>query len=224
MKLLLKQWAYFKYILGIKSRQVKECSLNIDYNDAIWVLGCSHVYGTGNTSEQTVTTYLNEISNQLVVNLGYPGSGPMMVEYQLTKLLKSYKPKAVVIAWPNFDRWQSIETNFLGPVLWLPFCLENIKKHNDHFGSKKLWPKSYNQYKKMILHNSVKDVNINSYTNVHNMLKGIKLVEFQYSPDDNFNTIKPCWPWIDLASDNLHPGPNTQKNIAEWIWRQLNDV
>lgn len=225
MKLFSKYWAYGNHILGIKARQIKENGINLKYNNSIWFLGCSHVHGTGVDSSNTVTTYLSNLSKQSVINLGHPGSGPMMVEHQLSSLLKKYKPSAVVIAWPNFSsRWQSYEKNFPDPVLWMPFCLDGIVQHNDHYGSKSLWPDSWHQYKNLIMTNTLKDVNIQSYNNVHEMLKKYKIVEFQYAEDESFNISKPCYPWLDLGSDNLHPGPKTHKKVADWVWSKLNDI
>jgi hypothetical protein len=217
--------AQFKHTVGMFDRQYKETkSVFKDYNNSIWFLGCSHVFGTGLEHYETAPYQLSSLSNKKVINLGHPGSGPMMVEQTLTKLLKKYEPLAIVIAWPNFDRWQSYEINFPGAVLWMPFCLEDSQSHNNHFGSKKLWPESYEKYKTMLLNNTIKDVNLKSYYNVKQITKNKKTIEFQYMPDEHISLNLPCYPFIDYARDDQHPGKLTQKIIAEYIWNKLNEI
>jgi hypothetical protein len=207
----------------LKTRKLNKSGLFPNPNNAIWFLGDSHVFGIGVELEETAPQYLETLINKTVINYGVPGSGPMMVEYRLDKLLKKHKPLAVVIAWPSFNRWQT--DNILGlPLFWMPNCLEKNYKPGriDHFGCKNVWPKEWEQYKDLVLSGQLEKNNLELVNRVREKLKNYPLVEFQYIPDSytlEFPT--PGYPFLDLGKDKLHNGPITNIKVAEWVRDEL---
>ena len=221
-----KYWAATQHNISSTTRQWKVHGFDQNANDAIWFFGCSHVYAAYLPADQSAPYHLSLILNKKVINYGIPGSGPMMVEWQLDQLLKKYKPKAIVIAWPSFLRWQT-HSNQLFPILWIPACLDGktFHFHNDHFGCKRLWPEQWSDYVKTVTSGELEKMNYKIVEQVREKIKGIPVVEFEYSPDCTLEKFPvPCFPWIDLAPDNIHPGPKTQKLIAEWVAEQLHEI
>ena len=217
---MIRKWvdkvnAIINYKAGIQIRKWKDHGISVDPNNAVWFFGCSHVFGTGLEHYETAPYQLSELLKHTVINYGRPGIGPMTIKTQIEELLKDYTPKAIVVAWPSFDRWQS------GSVMWTPPCLTGVEMHNDNFGCKKLWPKQWNQYKELVMTGKLRQTNLKAVQDTHMLVNGIPYVEFSYT-EQEFTT--PVYPFKDLATDNMHPGPVTQQTIAEWVGKQLYEI
>jgi hypothetical protein len=218
-----KRWAIINHLAAMQMRRWEEHGIDQDPNDAIWFFGCSNVVAVDLLIEESAPNRLSVLTNTKVINYGICGSGPMMVEWQLDRLLKKYKPKAIIIAWPGFLRWQTHNDQAF-PLLWLPVSLKGgmTHYHNDHFGCKSLWPKEWNQYVKLATTGELEKLNYEVVNRVREKIKGITTVEFEYRPDCPFEKFTlPCFPYVDMALDNIHPGPQTQKIISEWVYNEL---
>lgn len=204
-----------EFHVGLRTRNKTK-----DPNNKIWFFGCSHVFGSGVLAEETAPHQLSQILNTEVINYGVPGSGPMMVEEQLNDLLIRYTPKFVIIAWPNLSRWQSKEPLIPFSVLWGPWVLEsNYKTSLDHFGSKKIFPKTWKKYVDLLDTGSVNSINLNTISRVRDKLKNIPNIEFTYNYDDKLDIHKPLWK--DKGTTGMHPGPVTHKETAEWLANEI---
>ena len=223
INILKKYIAQFTLVHELKTRKLNNSGSFNDPNNTIWFFGDSHVFGIGVELEETAPWQLEALINKSVINYGVPGSGPMMVEYRLDSLLKKYKPLAVVIAWPSFNRWQC--NTMLGfPLLWMPGCLDDNYKPGkiDHFGCRDVWPKEWKEYKDVILSGQLEKDNLELVKRVREKLKNYPLVEFQYIPDSYTITLPtPGYPFLDLGKDRLHNGPITNSKIAEWVKDEL---
>lgn len=204
----------FRYKIKIQSRQWEDHGLVVNPDNAIWFFGCSHVFGTGLDHNETAPYQLGRLLNQKVINYGRPGIGPITIKNNLELLLKKYKPKAVIIAWPGFDRWQS------GSTLWIPNCLTDEKLHSDNFGCKLLQPTEWEQYKELVVSGEIRKLNLEAVKTVHEMINEFPYIEFSYTENEyGFKT--PVFPFKDLAKDNSHPGVITQQEIAQWVKHEL---
>jgi len=217
---MIREWldkiiAIFNYKAAIQLRKWKDHGIAVNPNDAVWFFGCSHVFGTGLDHKETAPYQLSRLLEHTVVNYGRPGIGPLTIKIQITELLKNYTPKAIIIAWPSFDRWQSES------VLWIPHCLTGVEMHSDNFGCKKLWPEQWKQYKELVITGELRKLNLEAVQDTHMIVNGIPYVEFSYT-EQEFTT--PAYPFKDLAKDNMHPGPVTQQIIAEWAAEQLHEI
>jgi len=214
---MIRRWynkiiAIFNYKAKIQIRKWEDHGLYVDPNNAVWFFGCSHVFGTGLEHNETAPYQLSRLLEYTVVNYGRPGIGPLTIKTQIEALLKNYTPKAIVVAWPSFDRWQS------GSVLWIPHCLTDVKMHSDNFGCKKLWPAEWEQYKELVMTDKLRKLNLEAVQSTHTLVSGIPYVEFSYTEPE---FITPVYPFKDLARDNVHPGITTQNEIAQWINNEL---
>ena len=190
------------------------------YNNAIWFLGCSHVYGIGVNYNENAAYILDQQTDRKVINLGLSACGPLMIEHQIDFLIeKNIIPYAIIIAWPDMSRWQSFDKNN-NPVFWTIDCLSNRKIHNNHLGCKKLFPKDYENYKNLILNNKIVEVNQNTINRVRNKIQAYKHIEFTYIKQPDVDVDQLC-EWIDLGSDGTHCGPRTQKLIADKLWDKV---
>ena len=208
--------------IDLKVRRIMRNGILSNPDGAIWFFGCSHVFAADLELHESSPEQLATLLNISVINFGVPGSGPMMVEHLIDKLLKKHKPLAVVIAWPGFNRWQT-EPIFGVPLLWLPTCLyqEYTHIHNDHFGCKKLWPKEWNHYKNIVASGELEHSNLEVVNRVRDKLRGFQLVEFQYMQDPAIDLPSPVYPFLDNSIDGIHAGPITQHEIAKWVKEQL---
>jgi hypothetical protein len=214
---MIREWvdkviAIFSYKAGIQIRKWKDHGLSVDPNNAVWFFGCSHVFGTGLEHNETAPYQLGRLLGHNVVNYGRPGIGPLAIRTQIEELLKKYTPKAIIVAWPSFDRWQS------GSVLWIPQCLTGVKMHNDNFGCKKLWPVEWEQYKDLVVNGGIRKLNLQAVQDTRKLVNNFPYIEFSYT-EQEFAT--PVYPFKDLAKDGSHPGVNTQYEIAQWINNEL---
>jgi hypothetical protein len=207
--------AIFNYKAKIQIRKWKDHGLSVNPNNAIWFFGCSHVFGTSLEHNETAPYQLGRLLEHSVVNYGRPGIGPLTIKIQIGELLKSYTPKAIIVAWPSLDRWQS------GSVLWIPHCLTGVKMHSDNFGCKKLWPDQWKQYKELVMTGDIRKLNLEAVYDTHKLVNKIPYIEFSYTEQE---FITPVYPFKDLARDNIHPGPVTQQIIAEWVGKQLHEI
>jgi hypothetical protein len=219
-----KMYALANHQAGLTRRSWELNGIFTNPNEAIWFFGCSHVFGTGLDPIETISSQLGTTSKKRVLNFGIPGAGPMMIEHLLDKLIYKYNPLLIIIAWPGFNRWQTnLELDI--PILWIPSCLDDTKVENDdynnHFGCKKLWPEKWKEYKKLVETGQLEKDNIEVVKRVRNKLSKHKLIEFQYVPEKIIDLPTPCYPFIDYARDNLHPGPKTQSKIAHWINNEI---
>lgn len=79
----------------------------IDWKNSFIIQGCSQVFGEENFDDsKIVSSYLSELLESPVINLGVPGSG-MDVQYSNTLELieQNIKPKGIFIVYPNLDRY-----------------------------------------------------------------------------------------------------------------------
>ena len=221
-----KYWAIYNHGFHAIARKWEDHRFDQNPNDAIWFFGGSHVEGISLSPEEPAPKRLSILTNTKVINYGVSGAGPMMIEWQLDRLLKKYKPKAIVIAWPSFLRWQTHNSRIF-PILWLPVSLDGktTRFHNDHFGCKSLWPDHWEKYANIAISGELEKMNYESVKRVREKIKEIPLIEFEYTPDCSFEKFpSPCFPWADLAPDNMHPGPVTQQIVAGWVAEQLHEI
>jgi hypothetical protein len=214
-ELVDKLFSITNYKAKIYFRRWEDHGLTFDPENAIWFFGCSHVFGTGIEHSRTAPYQLGRLLEHTVVNYGRPGIGPETIKNQIDVLLKTYTPRAIIIAWPSFDRWQTRS------VLWIPHCLTGKMMHNNNFGCEKLWPKEWQQYKDLVMSGELRRLNLEAVDTTRRLVKGIPYVEFSYTEPE---FARPAYPFYDLARDNMHPGPVTQQIIAEWVRKQLHEI
>ena len=89
------------YIISILSENDAK-TIDPKYVDLLRIL---NIYGYDLEEEQTAAAVLEKMINIPVVNLGITGGNVFNIKHNLSELLKSHTPKAIVIAWPRPTRW-----------------------------------------------------------------------------------------------------------------------
>ena len=181
--------------------------------NSIWFLGGSDVLGIGVKSNEVSSFLLEQQTGIRVFNAGINGASPITVKDELFKMLdKGLTPKGIIIAWPYATRWQHY-TKLGTRVLWTPMHLDsNLVHHNNHYGCKKLYPKEYKEYLRLLKDNSIIELNKNAITETRNRIKDIPNIEFTFI-NEGVLDVKQLTPEIDRASE--HPGPLTHKKVAD---------
>lgn len=102
---------------------------DIDWQNAIVVLGCSMVFGQGVSDDETLPYFLGKLYNREVVNLGVPSSSNEFMLDNAIRMKKTYgNPYAIVMMWTLSNRlpyygetsikhmgmWGNLESNDLG--------------------------------------------------------------------------------------------------------------
>jgi len=77
----------------------------IDWNKSIVIFGCSNVFGVGVDDSETISTYLESITNRPVINMGVGGSSITYSFHNSIILKANYPmPLAVVHLWTDYSR------------------------------------------------------------------------------------------------------------------------
>jgi hypothetical protein len=190
------------------------------FNNTIWLFGCSNVYGYDLPEEQTAGTVLEKMIDIPVVNLGITGGNVFNIEHNLSVLLESHTPRAIIIAWPRPTRWTDPDGFNWGN--WF------FDKHIDSMPGLRdipLDPVRFEEYKELLFSGELETLTYNCIDRIREMIKQHPSVEFVYTspklpPPVETNMVH----YIDHMPDNIHPGPETNIKAAEWLAEQLSHL
>jgi hypothetical protein len=214
LKIQPQDWYYrnhsVTYTYNSKGYRTKEFN-KIDWAESIVILGCSYVYGVGVDDAHTLSQQLENIMQIPVINLGQGGSSINYNLHNSVILSAGYPtPRAVIMAWPHHSRcvyYDKYELYHYGP--W------NSEK--DSYMD--LWSKKeYNTIANAVMAQKIFQQVWKDRTVIHE-------VAYDYATSELLDC-KQCI-HIDNARDipgpneKGHPGPNTNRNIAEMIYNEL---
>ncbi len=77
---------------------------NIDYNNCMAVFGCSHTVGIGINNEDTWSYRIAKDKGLDLINAAVPGGSNNLMVINLVRLLKTVKPKYIVMSWTSLLR------------------------------------------------------------------------------------------------------------------------
>lgn len=175
----------------------------IDWKNAIVVFGCSCTVGIGLAEEETVTEQLSTILNRQVINMGVSASSLMFSFTNSVLLAKNFPtPHAVVQLWTNIDRFTIFKKHLIdhaGP--WDESALYKEYVHNRYhamtearyisMASREMWKNKCKYYSASFFDQTA-----------------------HYTESD----------WIEIdnqARDQVHPGRNSAKQMAELIAKHI---
>jgi len=115
-------WHYIKkqvrYRLNENGYRAPEWS-NIEWKDAVVIIGCSMTFGIGVAEDETINYYLQELLGRPVINIGYPaGSNETLFNNSVAINQTFDNPAAVVMAWSTWDRFKFYSSYFSDIGLW----------------------------------------------------------------------------------------------------------
>jgi hypothetical protein len=100
-------WEYYNkkvtYTVNSQGYRCKEFDA-IDWENSYVILGCSHVFGEGNSYEDTISTQVRTITNTNCINLGVCASSSEHCFLNALKLFSNTSSKKVIIIWPYKTR------------------------------------------------------------------------------------------------------------------------
>ena len=165
-------------------------------DNTIWYFGCSFTWGTDVDIEQTAPFQLSKLINQPVDNLGIQGASPDLIYFQIRKLIKQHTPKLIIIQWPSDTRtFKIINDEIINLGIWV--LRKNALLKNNH-------PDIVEGYQKSVFDGAVQKHNNFCKENLSRLVS-CPIVPVTY---DKF---------IDIASDDRHPGPLTHSSIAKTV-------
>jgi hypothetical protein len=193
-----------------------------EFNDSIWFFGCSNVYVFDLLEDQTAAAYLEKITNVPVINLGICGGNVFNIKHNLSVLLESYTPKAIILAWPRPTRWTDPD-GFNWGVWYMD--VKPDEEVEDPISRKKVFLNQdrFKEYKELLLSDKISEMTNATITDIKEMVKEYTSIEFAYTspklpPPVQTNKIH----FIDSVPDGKHPGPKTNMKAAVWLAEQLN--
>lgn len=197
------------YSYNTQGYRAKEWS-DYNWNDVIIIFGCSTVFGTGVSFEQTVSEQLSQRIHIPVVNLGRAGSGVMFQWANTINLRKAkISPKAVIYLWPDPSR-----------------CLEFSDRSGLITNSWGSWDYKKNFGTSWILHDTHGKCYRDYVIENCNMLWTCPVYHFSRWPKDTFSQVLTDQihflpPGDDKARDLQHPGPETLSSWADSIYDKI---
>lgn len=190
------------------------------FDDAIWFFGCSNIYGYQLLKDQTAPAFLENLINIPVINLGISGGNVFNIKNNLSVLLESYTPKAIILAWPRPTRWTDPD-GFNWGNWFLPEMIDSEPSNKDIV----LNLERLEEYKKLLFSGELSNMTNDAIQDVREMCKDLPSIEFvltspKLPPLIKTNEIQ----MIDFLSDRVHPGPKTNMKVAQWIAEQLKSL
>jgi hypothetical protein len=219
LKVQPADWIYrtkeIRYDLNKSDYRTKEWDA-IDWEQSIVVLGCSHVFGEGNSIDETMCYQLEKITGREVVNLGVTGSSPLFSWHNSLILNKRYPtPYAIVQVWSSPSR--------------MPYYAETICKRIGPW-SGSIWDEYDTSAKKMFeLWNESESHTYNSLYFTAEASKVFWSNKTRYAHGSYFNDVSEFmnisyYAEVDLARDLIHYGELTHRAAAEDIAAQIERI
>jgi len=204
-----EDWYYkhnpVKYSLNNQGYRTKNFE-DIDWKESVVIFGCSNVFGSGLTDEDTISERLSQQIGRPVINMGVGGTSILYSLFNSAILNEHYPtPKGIIHIWTHYSRstyFTKRKINFLGE--W--------NKEKELFAE--LWnsntsnSKSYAWLAKVLSSQIWKD----------------KTSYYEASFFDDTAELLGCdnFRFKDLARDMSHPGRNTAKSVADIIAKRIN--
>jgi hypothetical protein len=198
--------------------------------------GCSYTYGTGlpdcknwmfdklhnfTPSKMGWATLLATKMKLELVNESFPGSSNTEIMYNVLKFNYN-KDDLVVIMWTHYVRDMLFNFQFKYPFF------------RDRLGP---WAKTH-QERKWAEYLSEKDYAMKSWFHMHHadlhlQTQGVKYIHYPATPSEleqhklDFINLKNYYnngiKYVDKATDDMHPGVESNRLVAEKMYRILND-
>lgn len=204
-----KEWIYnhkkISYTInsyGYRTKEFKE----IDWKNSVVIFGCSFVFGEGVNDNETISSYLEDILQCPVVNMGVGGSSNQLIFHNSIAILEKFSPpKRIIFCWTSLLRYLRYNTFNDVELMGEWSYLDNDEQYD----------KSYNSIMNSFLHakSTIKMwENKSNISNFSFFLQTSKLLN---------STLIPPELNVDTSRDLVHPGPISNLNIAKFISKNL---
>lgn len=178
----------------------------IDWANSYVFFGGSDVFGEGLEDDQTVSHQLEKLLGQPVINMGIAAASNQQMVLAMSMLARHHTPKAWIVGWNDVYRWLHWDRKEIDPIkVQAPrgphkeFCSDPFPQLLESLP----WYSSQARVTALAL---CKD----------------RLIEVGVSTITTLNE----WgvPALDFIDDGRivgHPGPETHKKFAEWLYKEI---
>ena len=188
---------------------------DIDWKNAIVVLGCSIVFGIGLAEDETMCYQIEKMTGRQTINLGYGAGSNNIIINNLSGMINDFDaPYAVVIFWSGMDRFTIFEDNHI---------IHNI-------GGWVLNNKINKELKKIYLFNSqYKKHIINSNYLLTKQARAIcknksRYLDYSFFSDTAKELGINFLNNVNNARDLSHPGYETNRDVAVMVSQKINNL
>ena len=211
-----QDWYYrthaITYTLNEQGYRLEQELDAIDWPNSTVLFGCSNVFGDGIANKHTISSQLQSLLKEPVINLGIGGASAELIRHNLTLLLEYYpRPKRIVILWPDRTRTVSYEHNY--PAVHGSWNIEQNTLAD-------LWNQG---------HNSDNQFWFTRYSVVQ-QCKDIEYIDACVNADDAVLVQTESIYELRRRGDHMgardlkHPSPGACGLIAQWIRSQISSV
>jgi len=180
----------------------------MEWHNTIVLLGCSQTFGSYLPWEHTMAHMIEQgIPGKQVMNLGIPGNSVDRIWKMLIDIRKRVKPWAIVVNWPDINRYYEFHTGKNG-MLSYQFDGRDQELHHYFLTDKGL------DYHIQLADNMIESARQMWVTHTN----WVELT-WALTMKDNVYYVKTR----DRASDDKHWGPGTNKDAAQYVIDQLTD-
>lgn len=202
--------SYDNNLLGHRCPNVRD----INFDNYILFVGCSHTYGVGNKLEDTYPYLLSKKLNMDYYNLSVGGTSTEVCKHNLSVWLEKFKrPKFIVWQWTHPERFLRKDNNSLNIFLSSgPWIDDDDIKKSLYYQSKLnlFFVRDYLSAKYL---ESLK-VNIPIYE--------IVLKELSFYTAHNPDAL--IFDEVDTARDTKHFGPLTHSNLSDQLYKKIEET
>ena len=177
----------------------------IDWEDSYVLLGASNIFGEGVLEDETISYYLEQMLGKPVINLGFAAASNQHMLLTMSMWAKKHKPKKWIVSYLDSSRW----------LHWDPTTTNSIdvqahRASHEQFCSAP-WPQLMQS---LDWYSSQARVSIQAIGN-NNM------IEFSYGDQLDLDWGIKTFDLIDEGRVEHHPGPKTNKMIADWLYKEI---
>ena len=178
----------------------------INWEDSYVLLGASNIFGEGVLENETISYYLEQMLGKPVINLGFAAASNQHVLLTMSMLAKKHKPKKWLVSYLDSSRWLHWDSTTTNPI-----DVQAHRASHEQFCGQP-WPQ---------LMESLDWYSSQARVSIQAIAKS-NIIEFgfgeQLDPDWAVHTFD----LIDEGRVEQHPGPGTNKMIAEWLSKEIN--
>lgn len=190
----------------------------IDWESSYAMIGCSHIFGTGNRLKNTLPAQLEHLIGKPCINLGVPGANYLHSFINASELLHHTAVEKVIIVFSYPER--KIVFKEKGVYLESAVITRVLDEHALNFyktsALQKFLSSVYDAEHFEVINSCFERILLNHYSS-RLLLLNIVQLEQQFGgvtrPDINY----------DLALDKLHYGPKWNQKAAQYIKDRLDD-
>jgi hypothetical protein len=213
LKIMPLDWKYrtkeVKYRYNSSGYRTYEWK-DIDWKNAIVVLGCSIVFGVGLAEDETMCHQIEKMTGRQTINLGYGGGSNDIIVSNCASLINTFgAPYAVVIGWTSPDRFTFYnKIHHIDVGKWFN-QIRNVKKMYDLNVD--------NEYHLMIKSHYMKE-----YIKAL-FLNRTKFIDFTFFKSISLANEAIFFETNSLARDLAHPSQENNYEVAQYLLNLINN-